>query len=116
MPSAGFEPAGSAIKRPQTYASDRMATGISWKYICITQIWRRNDSRSPDNEGCRQLAKRDAYRMGVKRQFKHICQTPNELSQHYQLLKSYNVRINKVAELTQNTADVQVCQYVQLYT
>jgi hypothetical protein len=28
MPSAGFEPAIPAIKRPQTYAFDRAATGI----------------------------------------------------------------------------------------
>ena len=28
MPSAGFEPAISAIKRPQTYALDRAVTGI----------------------------------------------------------------------------------------
>jgi hypothetical protein len=28
MPSAGFEPATPATKRPQTYALDRAATGI----------------------------------------------------------------------------------------
>jgi hypothetical protein len=27
MPSAGFEPAIATVKRPQTYALDRMATG-----------------------------------------------------------------------------------------
>jgi hypothetical protein len=34
MPSAGFEPAIPAIKRPQTYALDRAANGIG--YIEIT--------------------------------------------------------------------------------
>jgi hypothetical protein len=28
MPSAGFEPANAATKRPQTYAFDRATTGI----------------------------------------------------------------------------------------
>jgi hypothetical protein len=31
MPSAGFEPAIPATKRPQTYALDRAATGIGGK-------------------------------------------------------------------------------------
>lgn len=35
MPSAVIEPAVPAIKRPQTYVSDRTATGISLKYVCI---------------------------------------------------------------------------------
>jgi hypothetical protein len=30
MPSAGFEPATPATKRPQTYALDRAATGIDF--------------------------------------------------------------------------------------
>jgi hypothetical protein len=30
MPSAGFEPAIPVIKRPQTYALDRTATGIGY--------------------------------------------------------------------------------------
>jgi hypothetical protein len=33
MPRVGFEPATPATKQPQTYALDRAATGISWKYL-----------------------------------------------------------------------------------
>jgi hypothetical protein len=35
MPSAGFEPVVQATKRPQTYASDRVATGIGVSYHTI---------------------------------------------------------------------------------
>jgi hypothetical protein len=36
MPLAGFEPATPATKRPQTYSSDRAATGIGlYKYISV---------------------------------------------------------------------------------
>jgi hypothetical protein len=38
MPSAGFEPAIPAIKRPQTYASDRTATGIGHKHIQLCKF------------------------------------------------------------------------------
>jgi hypothetical protein len=44
MPSAGFKPAFPAIKRLQTYALDRMATGIGKlrycfiKYYSVSQI------------------------------------------------------------------------------
>jgi hypothetical protein len=33
MPSVGFEPAVSAGKRPQTYALDRVATGIGVEHL-----------------------------------------------------------------------------------
>jgi hypothetical protein len=33
MPSAGFEPAIITIDRPQTYALDRMTTGIGFGHI-----------------------------------------------------------------------------------
>jgi hypothetical protein len=32
MPSAGFEPATAATKRPQTYALDRAATEVGYYY------------------------------------------------------------------------------------
>jgi hypothetical protein len=53
MAREGFEPAIPAIKRPQTYALDRAATGIGgkevtakengWKHLCMPppppQVW-----------------------------------------------------------------------------
>jgi hypothetical protein len=38
MPSAGFEPAIPATKRPQTYALDRAATGIGLLYYYYDQF------------------------------------------------------------------------------
>jgi len=38
MPSAGFEIAIPATKRPQTYASDRAATGIGKVSVTYTSI------------------------------------------------------------------------------
>jgi hypothetical protein len=50
MPSAGFEPAIPAIKRPQTYALDRAATGIGqcMAYL-MTIITMENSSKMYQN-------------------------------------------------------------------
>jgi hypothetical protein len=39
MPSAGFEPATPATKRPQTYALDRAATDVGYLLLLMTNIW-----------------------------------------------------------------------------
>jgi hypothetical protein len=38
MPSAGFEPAIPATKRPQTYVLDHTATGIGIMYITVQKF------------------------------------------------------------------------------
>ena len=40
MPSAGFEPAIPAIKRPQNYALNRTAIGISIRLHSIRYFWK----------------------------------------------------------------------------
>jgi hypothetical protein len=48
MPSAEFEPAIPATKRPQTYALDRAATGIGENpiYVCVrVYIYRPHNHR-----------------------------------------------------------------------